>query len=115
MEAAPFENDKLDGLEKFSLLTSLATLLLGLFFNEAVILDSVKVAIIMGLFILNGTFLYLATKQFIKETWKEMIRDKPELATKFTQKKKKKGKTNAVKVIPAEKKTVKERAKEAWE
>ena len=36
----------------------------------------------------------------IKETWKEMIRDKPELATKFTQKKKKKGKTNAVKVIP---------------
>jgi hypothetical protein len=115
MEAAPFENDKLDGLEKFSLLTSLATLLLGLFFNEAVILDSVKVAIIMGLFILNGTFLYLATKQFIKETWKEMIRDKPELATKFTQKKKKKGKKNTVKVIPAEKKTVKERAKEAWE
>ena len=101
MEAMPYEDNNLDHLEKYSLLTGLVTLLLGVFFNVDSITPWGLVILVLIIFAFNGAFLYLAGRKFLRENWAELLRDNKSLQKKYGKRHNSKGK---IKIVPSKKK-----------
>ena len=112
MEAMPFEDKNLDYLEKYSLLTGLVTLLLGVFFNVDSITPWGLVILVLIIFAFNGTFIYLAGWKFLRENWHELLRDNQSLQKRYGKRHNRKEKT---KIVPNKKTLILERANDAWD
>ena len=95
LRAMPYEEDVLDNLEQYSLLTSLFTLYCGLFFFQDEIDVYGKYGLIGMIFIGNFCFLYMFVKLILIELKQKASDALTKTKSKIFGKKKKKGQINS--------------------